>query len=137
MRVALRDQRRPFPGERALLLEEAVERRGLRVVTPAVIAGDLAGPGAHPAEQLPLHGPEALEDRVGVQRLKLVPDGDPAQRVAEEHRLAGDLRVVVGARVPDPAVEEHHVTRCYLDLDGALGRWPLDVTAWGGRAPGT
>src|ERR1700733_15210483 len=99
--------------EEAALGQEGVQRGGLRVVTPKVVTPGLAAKvvtpglaakvvipglavdaGADPAQELSAHWAELLELRAGVQRLQLVADRDPAQRIAEEHRFAGDLRVV-------------------------------------------
>src|SRR3954468_20935640 len=85
----LRLERRNGAVEKALLLELAVERGGLRVVTPGVVAGAVADA----AEQLLLHLGEARPLR-GVRQVgDLVATGHPAVGVAEEGADAGDLRV--------------------------------------------
>jgi len=86
-----------------------------------------------PAEQLPLHRVQPVAEAPRPDALVLVPHRDPPVRVAEEHRLARVIRVVVRPRVPQPPVEHHHVAWRGGHLDRAVRFRPRHVPA---RRPG-
>jgi hypothetical protein len=116
--------------EHVPLVQPPVQRRGPGVVAPGVVALQLAGDAlADVAEQLLADRAQRLHPLGVVDARDLVADGDPARAVGEEHPLAGDVGVVVRARVPDPAVEEDGVAGVRADFDGSGRVGPLDVAA--------
>ncbi len=71
------------------------------------------------AEQLAAQGAHRLDGRAAPSRV--VARTDPAVGVAHEDHLSGRGGAVIGARVPQPAVEEERVTR----LGGDFQDFPL------------
>jgi serine phosphatase RsbU (regulator of sigma subunit) len=129
--TALRLERRVRRVEQVPLAQPAVQRRGRRVVAPRMVAVGVL----EAAEQLPLDRAELVGPVARPDAVVFVPDGDPPERVAEEHGLPRVRRVVVGPGVPEPPVEQHDVARIGGHLDRAVRVGPLHVAPRRPRYP--